>query len=184
MTPGLPNRVPNFEVQQAFADITNSLSSQLISASLAILALEAAFFTFIADKKAEGNLFNCFILGMIISSICFVISIFVGGKGINKLRDDLFFERITKGTASSFFNTQALLCILGLLFFAISFLISLNLPLQDDKTETKIDSLKTEIITIRSELNSRSLSYDAEINKLKKYVANLETRIKIVENKL
>lgn len=174
---------PSFEVQQAFADITNSLSSQLISASLAILALEGAFFTFIADKKAEGILFNCFILGMIISSICFVISIFIGAKGINELRDDLFFERITKRTASSLFNGQAVLCILGLLFFAISFLISLNLPSQDDKVETKIDNLKTEIITMRSELNARSLSYDAEINKLKKYVINLETKIKIIENK-
>ena len=76
-----------------------------------------------------------------------------------------------------------MLCILGLLFFAISFLISLNLPSQDDKVETKIDNLKTEIITMRSELNARSLSYDAEINKLKKYVINLETKIKIIENK-
>ena len=64
-----------------------TLSTQLISASLTMIAVLGAFATFIIDKREVGFLFYV-LIG--ISFLSFIASIFIGGKGIDKARKSGF----------------------------------------------------------------------------------------------
>jgi len=120
-----------------------TLSTQLISASLTMIAVLGAFATFIIDKREIGSLYYV-IIGA--SFIFFVASIFKGGKGINKARKDGFADNWNLEETKSAFNLQAVFCLLGLLFFISSIFIG------KEKNNNELDRLtrtEKEIYSIR-----------------------------------
>lgn len=113
-----------------------TLSTQLISASLTMIAVLGAFATFIIDKREVGLLFYV-LIG--ISFLTFITSIFLGGKGIDKARKSGFDGKWNLDDTKKPFNWQALLCGMGLLFFILSIFIG------KEKSDTQLDRLsKTE----------------------------------------
>lgn len=113
-----------------------TLSTQLISASLTMIAVLGAFATFIIDKREVGLLFYA-LIG--ISFLTFILSIFLGGKGIDKARKSGFDGKWNLDDTKESFNWQALLCGMGLLFFILSIFIG------KEKSDTQLDRLsKTE----------------------------------------
>jgi membrane protein implicated in regulation of membrane protease activity len=137
-----PSSLPDSEDRRTYVDITTNLSSQLISAALAIIAVEGAFVTFVLDKKVPNTYFYFWIVA---SFILFIFSIFFGGKGIDFLKDKLLENpsSINKLTGSKCFNAQALLSSLALVFFIISFIVFLNLKDKpsDNTLQQSIESL-------------------------------------------
>ncbi len=113
-----------------------TLSTQLISASLTMIAVLGAFVTFIIDKRDVGLSFYI-LIG--ISFFAFIVSVVCGGKGIDKARKSGFDGNWNLDDTKKSFNLQALLCVLGLLFFILSIFLG------KEKTDTQLDRLsKTE----------------------------------------
>lgn len=109
-----------------------TLSTQLISASLTMIAVLGAFATFIIDKREVGLLFYV-LIG--ISFLTFAASILLGGKGIDKARKSGFTGQWNLDDTKTCFNWQALLCGFGLLFFILSIFIG------KEKSDTQLDRL-------------------------------------------
>lgn len=124
------------EHRKEAVNIGVTLSTQLILASLTMIAVLGAFATFIIDKREVGLHFYV-LIG--ISFLTFITSIFFGGTGIDKARKSGFDGNWNLKDTKSSFNWQAVLCGLGLLFFILSIFIG------KEKSDTQLDRLiKTE----------------------------------------
>lgn len=124
------------ENKKAAVNIGVTLSTQLISASLTMIAVLGAFATFIIDKREVGVLFYV-LTG--ISFLTFIASIIFGGKGIDKARKSGFDGKWRLDDTKQPFNRQALLCGIGLVFFILSIFTG------KEKSNTHLDRLfKTE----------------------------------------
>lgn len=147
-------------------DIGVNLSGQLINASLSMLAIIGALFIFIIDKRETSI---GFYLLMSISFLSFVVSIFLGGKGINKIRNKSFKDKLKLKYSKKFFNFQAILCIVGILTCLLSFAFT-------KKSEEDLNQVK--------ELNKNlEIIIDSNFEQKNK-IKSLENKIKLIEEKL
>jgi len=101
--------------------ISVTLSGQLITAALAMVAVEGAFVAFALGNR---NVFRGFEWLSGLTAILFILSIFVAGKGITKARNDGFNGAWNLQTTKNHFNWQAILCVLGLVSFFVTLLLS------------------------------------------------------------
>lgn len=147
-------------------DIGVNLSGQLINASLSMLAIIGALFIFIIDKRETSIVF--YIL-MAVSFLSFVTSIFLGGKGINEVREKSFKNKLELKCSKDFFNFQAIFCIVGILTCLASFIFT-------SKSEEGLNQIK--------ELN-KNLEIIIESNsEQRNEIKTLENKIKLIEKKL
>jgi hypothetical protein len=107
------------EDQRTAAGMTVTLSSQLIAAALGMLALEGAYVAFVLGTRVVAPWFG---LIAVVSGSCFIASIFVAGKGITKVRDGGFDGQWSITEGKGLFNSQAILCLLGLALFLFAIL--------------------------------------------------------------
>ncbi|MBI2969031.1 MAG: hypothetical protein HYY40_14610 [Bacteroidetes bacterium] len=154
-----------------------TLSTQLISASLTMIAVLGAFATFIIDKREIDNPILYYIL-IGFSFVSFVASIICGGKGIDIARKFGYFGKWRLNISKSAFNRQAVFCIIGIALFIGSIFFG------KEKKDKKLDT----IIKIEKEIYSRILhdslqqeevkKLHGEINLLKEQVNELKSQIK------
>ena len=95
------------------ANIAVGLSSQLINASLTLIALSGAFFTFILDKK-EPTAF--FYVTYVLTFLFLIASIILGGTGIAKVKKDGEGGRWQTTGSPDWFDLQSFALLLGILF--------------------------------------------------------------------
>ena len=98
--------------ERAAASIYTSLSSYVITASLGVIAAQAALATFVLDKRDHLLWFYiCMVSGLIAS----VVSIVLGGRGIADIASEGFDGEWTlKPKGGDLFNYQAIFCLLGM----------------------------------------------------------------------
>ena len=139
-----------------------TLSGQLITAALAMIAVIGTFATFIIDKRNVGFGYYLVSGGAFLS---FVVSIYFGGKGIDKARKDGFTGNWNLDNTRAFFNNQSFTAFLGIALFAIS--VFLGKEKADDLKDNvqkqtqviavlhKSDSLtKIKVTTLQTKLDS------------------------------
>jgi heme/copper-type cytochrome/quinol oxidase subunit 1 len=97
--------------------MTVTLSTQLMAASLAVIAIEGAVYTFVNDKRIPSGWFTVFV---ILVFLFFLMSIYVGGKGVNKVRKAVFDGNWTINLVRDEFAWQALLGVLGIICLFVS----------------------------------------------------------------
>lgn len=135
------------EDKRTAVNITTNLSSQLIAAALAMLAIEGGVISFVYGQRETEEWFMYLI---IIAAAAFVISIFLAGKGITKLRDsgmDGIWD-ISKG--KNYFNWQAISCLAGLCFFFAS---AFHIGAEKDKgLESRVASLISSIAKLEMQM--------------------------------
>lgn len=112
--------MPNEDKRAAVAVLTN-LSGFIISASLAMLAIEGALFAFVLGNR---DVSSGYYWASIAAFLFFVLSIVFGGWGTTKTAEKLAAGTWTVSVGSSDFNLQALFSFLGLLAFIGSALLS------------------------------------------------------------
>jgi hypothetical protein len=151
-----------------------TLSGQLMTASLAMIAVEGAFTTFALDKRVTPSWFP-FIVGAAV--LLFVFSIVAGGAGISALSKAGHEGDWNLDRGKADFRRQTVSCLLGLVFFFLSLFLSgpsreqsferdlkalrdrvqtpegePNLPLQIEGLRNDLKSAKDELAGLRSEV--------------------------------
>lgn len=108
------NSPESIENRKTASNMHVVLSSQLMAASLAVIAVEAAIATFILQNRTELGLV---FYGLLTLAFLFLVaSIFSGGKGIDKLARKGQGGDWELKNAGKFFNIQAITALLGLVF--------------------------------------------------------------------
>lgn len=148
-----------------------TLSSNLISACLSMIAIIGAIFLFVIEKREVGWLFYLLIS---LSFIMFILSIIFGGKGIDIARKKAYQDLLDLDFSKSKFNLQAIFCILGIFFCILSFVFTSE---KVEKNE-EIISLNENILKIiqlkENEKNETKLLFEK--------VKVLETKINKLES--
>lgn len=152
--------------QKDAVNIGITLSTQLIAASLAMIAIAGSFTALIIDKRNVGIFFYIAASSTFIS---FVISIFQGGKGIDIARKDGFSGIWNLTNTKNAFNCQAFWCLLGISFFIISVFLG----------EEKDESLENRLWKYEKKINQLSIS--DLLNQVK--IIELENNFKTLQNK-
>lgn len=107
----------NDDTRAASALMTN-LSGFIITANLSMLAIQGASYAFVAT---ESGVTTCaYNVLSILAFCCFVISIFLGGKGITETASALANSSWTIKTATRKFNFQAIVSFSGVILFLIA----------------------------------------------------------------
>ena len=139
-----------------------TLSTQIITASLSMIAIIGAFITFVLNKKEVGSYyFAC--IG--ISFFFFVLSIFFGGKGIDKARKKGYEGIWDIEQTKNIFNYQAIAALLGIIFFLVSVLLSVK---------QSINIAQNTVIRDGSTFLQKTNQINHQIGILQKRINNLE----------
>lgn len=158
---------------QRFAVNTGvTLSSNLISACLSMIAIIGALFLFVIEKREVSWLFYVLIL---LSFLAFIYSIISGGKGIDIVRKKAFLDILDLDCSKSKFNLQAIFCILGIFFCIISFVFT------SEKSEKnhELEILNNNISKIIQFNENEKKENEILLEKIKR----LETKVNILETK-
>lgn len=153
------------EDERAAAAIYTSLSSYVITASLGVIAAQAAVGTFVMDKRDHlGWFYVCMVVGLISS----VASIVFGGRGIAKIASAGFTGNWSLKPNGDPFNLQALLCFFGMALLLLSVFTGRPKPENPSadqiqrlntlliQEQTQIDGLKSKCASMAQQLNSLS----------------------------
>jgi len=144
-----------------------TLSTQIITASLTMIAVIGAFAAFVIDKRDVGLTYYLITGG---AFFCFIISIVLGGKGIDKARKSGFAGTWTIDETKDFFNRQSIIALLGVILFSISIFVGKEKP---DELKSKIDNQEKTI----NELTSKDELKTKEIRKLTEDIYKLTKQI-------
>lgn len=128
------------EDQRTAANMTVTLSTQLMAASLAVIAVEGAIYTFVNDKRITGGAFTASVL---FCFLFFMLSIYAGGKGVNKVRKAVFKGNWTIDKVKNPFALQAFFGVLGLLCLFMS--LTLTGKPKEESTQQELTSLKVTV---------------------------------------
>lgn len=148
------------EDKKEAVNIGVTLSTQIIAASLTMVAVVGGFVTFTIDKREVGVAYFT-LVGLAFFS--FVYSIILGGKGINIAREDGFSGNWNLRNTKTKFNRQAIFALLGIIFFSITVFIGTE---KSDGLEKKVDE---QGILIQKMLLQQN-NYQEEILELKKMI--------------
>lgn len=160
------------EDKQTSVNIGITLSTQLISASLSMIALVGVLFVFILDKKEVGYIFYIFIS---LSFFSFILSIILGGKGINIVRKEGFDGNWSLSCSKKKFNYQAVFCLLGIIFCIISIFKT------NDKPNNLLIELRETKNLIKEGIDSER-SLQIKYDTLKKEIEEIKVEIRQFEN--
>lgn len=143
--------------QRAAVGFSVTLSSQLIAASMAMLAVEAAYLWYAMASRSPRIGFVIF-AGL--GALAILASIFVAGKGITNARNAGFDGQWNLAAGKQQFNLQAILLLLAILMLFVTF--ALSGPIRESALERRVDDLTGQIAVLREELNKRNAEQEKE----------------------
>jgi outer membrane murein-binding lipoprotein Lpp len=137
--------------ERAAASIYTSLSSYVITASLGVIAAQAALATFVLDKRDHLLWFYiCMVSGVIAS----VVSIVLGGRGIADIASEGFDGEWTlKPKGGDLFNYQAIFCLLGMALLLCS-LFSGSTKVESSPVTQEIQQLKDTVQKLQLQVDT------------------------------
>lgn len=151
------------EDQRSAANIYASLSSYVITASLGVIAAQAALATFVIDKRDQLTWFYTW---MVLGLLASVVSIVLGGKGVAGIASAGFTGAWTLKPKHDFFNFQALFCLVGMAFLLFS-LFSGTVKPENAKATDDIQRLSRSVETLQTELDNLRTQYAKAIDQMK-----------------
>lgn len=144
-------------------DKNTTISTQVISASLTMITVIGAFAVFIIEKREIGFWYY---LTAGLAFFCFVISIFLGGKGLSG-------KGATK-TPNPYFNWQAITALIGIILFCVSVFLGKEKP---DDLEKKVNEQDKIIIELKTKDEFRAKEMQRlsdDLNKLTKQIDEMK----------
>lgn len=143
------------EDQRAAANIYASLSSYVITASLGVIAAQAALATFVIDKREHLTWFYVWMISGIAAS---VVSIVLGGKGVAKIASAGFSGSWTLKPKGDVFNFQALLCLIGMTLLLFSLFSGTPKP-ENPKIPQQIQGLSDSVQKLQGDVDNLRAQY-------------------------
>ena len=155
------------EDQRNAATIYASLSSYVMTASLGVIAAQAALATFVLDKRDHLVWFYVWMIAGLVSS---VVSIVFGGRGIAAIASGGFGGAWSLKPNGDSFNRQAAFCLLGMALLLASLFAGHRKPenpsadqiqrlnITITQQQVQINDLKTKCDALAERLNSLSNS--------------------------
>ena len=155
-----------------------TISIQIITASLTMIAVIGAFVVFIIDKREVGTAYYI-ITGFAFLSL--VYSVFLGGKGIDKIRNNGFSGEWEISSTKQIFNRQACTALLGILLFCASVFMGEEKNIHKNKN---IDNQQKQINDLRKIISNKLAQDSMNINEIVKLKSNLlETQNELIKLK-
>lgn len=140
-------------------DNNTTISTQIISASLTMITVIGAFALFIIEKREIGFWYY---LTTGLAFLSFVISIFLGGKGLSG-------KGINK-TPNPYFNWQAITIFIGIILFFVSVFLGKEKPDDLEKKVNEQDKIIIELMT-KDEFRAKEIQrLSNDIHKLTKQI--------------
>jgi len=135
--PTAPAMAATAQDRSAAVAIAVTLSGQLSTAVLAMIAVWGALATYIFDKRSPSGLFYVLYFGVF---LIFVLSVYKGGRGVSKTCGAGFHGKWSLEVGKRCFGQQAFFALLGLVLLVIS-LLFIGAP-KEDTTEAAIQELR------------------------------------------
>lgn len=149
-----------------------TISSNLVSASLSMLAIVGAIFIFIIEKRETTIFFHILIL---LSFLSFIVSIYYGNKGINLAREKAYKGKLKLKYTKKHFNLQAITCLIGIILCVLSILFTT----EKKESNTELENINRNFEKLIELDKSKSKNIDSlilEINILKERIERLENK--------
>ena len=137
-----------------------TISTTIISASLTMITVVGAFAVFIIEKREIGPWYY---LTSGLAFVSFVISIFLGGKGISGKGENK--------TPNPYYNWQAITALFGIILFCISVFLGKEKP---DELDSRIKEQEKTIIELKTRDEFRAI----EIQRLTDDIKQLKEQMK------
>ena len=150
------------EDQRNAATIYTSLSSYVMTASLGVIAAQAAVATFVLDKRDH---LTCFYICMIAGIVTSVVSVVFGGKGIAAIASGGFGGNWSIKPNGDPFNRQAFFCLLGMSLLLVS--VFTGQPKPENPSAEQVQRLSTIITQQQSQIDDLKGKYAALADQLK-----------------
>lgn len=157
------------EDKRAAANMTVTLSTQLMTASLAIIAVEGAVYTFVLDKRTPTNLFTFLVM---LVFFFFILSIYMGGRGVNKVRKAVFDGSWKINDVRDEFAWQALLGVVGLVCLFLS--LSQTGKSKEDSTQQELSNLKVAVEQLKQSRADSEKRAEAALSELRAQLEELK----------
>jgi len=148
-----------------------TLSSNLISACLSMIAIIGAIFLFVVEKREVGWLFY---LSISLSFSMFIFSIILGGKGIDIARKKAYQDLLDLDFSKSKFNLQAIFCILGIFFCILSYVFTSEKVEKNEEIKTLNENILKIIQLKESEKKETKVLFE-KVKALEIKINKLET---------
>jgi hypothetical protein len=170
------------ENKKTAVEIGINLSTNIIAATLALIAILGGLSTFLVDKKESNTLLYTAIGLIIFSFIAFVVSIYQGAKGIDKVRKSVFSGEWSLDISKNRFNLQAIWCFLGILSFIVVLIMCLgNDKKGGDEIQLEILNQKIEELIIiqqgEKETNEKVKALESKVDSMQNLVKLLQESI-------
>lgn len=161
------------ENKKASVEIGVTLSTSLMNASLTMITIIMALYVFIIEKREVNLLFYIFFC---LGFLCFIMSVYHSGKGIDKARKAIFSDNFSRHKTKKNYNFQAIFCFLGILFS----LISIFCTKEDKKEEERFDKLNSNFETFINLHNNNHHYFE----KLKSENLDIRKKLNELENEI
>lgn len=156
------------EDKRTAVGISVTLSTNLIAAALAMLAVQGAFVAYaLGDRQTKAS----FGAVAVVAAACFVISVFVAGKGITISRNAGYTGSWDLSAGKSYFNWQAILLVLGLLLFGATLLLSGTS--RDEAIGVKVHDLRSDLLELEGRIQHLATGHDAQEESLESVTTSL-----------
>lgn len=163
------------EDKKEAVNIGVNLSNQLIATSLTLIAVVGAVSTFILQAREVSIWFYLFAM---VSFLLLLLSIYSGGKGINKARNAGYCGDWSLKVSGSFFNRQAIMTGLGVLCFCSMFFFGHNKDSTLEKAVIETNQLLVKQVELTNQMLDRLTKEQAQrINLLIFKVDSLQDKI-------
>jgi hypothetical protein len=144
-----------------------TLSGQLVTAGLAMMAVEGAFVSYALGSRIIGT---SFVVAAAIAALMFISSIFMAGKGITAARNAGFQGNWDLAAGKTRFNLQATFLLLGLTSLVVMFLASG--PSKQSEIESRVTKLEIDMKTLR-----QTVATSNQLSNIQREVHNLQAEI-------
>jgi len=141
--------------------ISISLSGHLITAALAMIAIEGAYLAFALGNREVSEWFYIFAS---LTASSFIVSILIAGRGITESRDSGFEGNWDITKSKNKFNWQAILCLLGIILFFLTMFSSIN-PKKSEINST-IKNLEQQMIHTNNKIEAISNHFNGTVGLL------------------
>jgi outer membrane murein-binding lipoprotein Lpp len=152
-----------------------TLSSQLISAALAMLAVEGAYVGYALGSREPNILF---VPLATVAAMAFIVSVFIAGKAITAARDAGFSGGWSLDAGKSQFNWQAVLLLVALGLLGATFLASGRS--KESILEMKVEGLRNDIQRFETQLKAAPVEHQKAKRQLEQQIRSLTDELRRV----